>query len=126
MASAKLTEREPLAQQERWRQVFNLAQDLHCLAGVDGYFKQLNPAWERVLGYSRAELMGRPYIELVHPDDVEATLSEAGRLTEGVQSVLFENRYRCKDGSYKWLEWRGSPASDGLIYAIARDISGWV
>ena len=123
MAGDRLTKGEPLAEQERWRQVFNLAQDLHCLAGVDGYFKQLNPAWEQLLGYSKAELMRRPYIELVHPEDVGATLSEAGRLAEGVRSVLFENRYRCKDGSYKWLEWRGSPASDGMIYGIARDIS---
>jgi sigma-B regulation protein RsbU (phosphoserine phosphatase) len=105
-------------------QMFTLSLDLICLAGTDGYFKSVNPAFERVLGYSREELLCRPVVNFVHPDDVSATTAVLRELALGKPTVNFENRYRCKDGSDRWLEWRAMPApQEHLIYAIARDIT---
>lgn len=101
---------------------FTLSSDLVCLRGQDGYFKQLNPAWKKVLGWSSSELLSTPWIEFVHPDDVAVTLrAETERNKEFVTE--YENRYRHKDGSYCWLSWRVSQNEDGLCYAIAKDIT---
>ena len=100
---------------------FELSLDLLCIAGVDGYFKKLSSAWETALGYSREELLARRYIDFVHPEDREATLAEAAQLEQGVDTISFSNRYRTKDGSYRWLEWRASSPRDGHIHAVARD-----
>ncbi|TMB93133.1 MAG: EAL domain-containing protein [Chloroflexi bacterium] len=94
---------------------------------MDGYFKIVNPVWTRVLGYSTSELLAQPCIDFVHPDDRQATRAEAERLSNGLQSVHFRNRYRCKDGSYRWLAWTATPAmAEGLIYAGARDVTNAV
>ena len=104
--------------------LFETSPDMLCIAGVDGTFRRLNPAWEKTLGFTAAELMSRPYVEFVHPDDRGVTTAEAGALAEGTGSVLFENRYLCKDGSYRWLAWKSTPLPDeGLIYAMARDVT---
>ncbi|MBD2358844.1 PAS domain S-box protein [Tolypothrix sp. FACHB-123] len=117
-----ITERKQ-AEQER-NQFFTLSLDMMCIAGVDGYFKQVNPAWTRILGYSQAELLAEPYFNFIHPDDRERTKAESQNYTVGVPSDVFENRYRCQDGSDKWLEWKyvASPENN-LLYAVARDIS---
>jgi PAS domain S-box-containing protein len=95
-----------------------------CLAGVDGYFKVLNRAWSETLGYSDAELLSRPYLDFVHPDDRAATIAEASKIADGFPTIHFRNRYRCKNGSYKWLAWMATPAmADGTIYATARDVT---
>jgi PAS domain S-box-containing protein len=102
---------------------FDMEQDLLCTAGADGYFKSLNAAWERVLGWSRQELMARPYVEFVHPDDVERTAAEAARIGE-VDRVLvaFENRFLTKDGGHRWLRW--SARTDGETwFSVAFDIT---
>jgi PAS domain S-box-containing protein len=118
---AEIDERA-LAVQERDR-FFDMSVELLCIAGVDGYFKQLNPAWTKVLGWSLEELKARPFAELVHPDDRTVTGGEQQRLRVGGSVMDFENRYRTKDGSYRWLSWRATPAVDrGLIYGVARDI----
>jgi PAS domain S-box-containing protein len=110
--------------EEELDRFFNLSLDLMCVAGFDGYFKRLNPAWERTLGYTMDELLARPYLEFVHPEDQSTTTTEAGRLSGGIQVVQFENRYRHKDGTYRWLEWVSFPfASEQTIYAAARDIT---
>ena len=107
---------------------FDLSVDMLCVAGVDGYFKSVNPSWSRTLGFSNDELLSRPYMDFVHPGDREATAAEAAKVAGGFfRTVHFRNRYRCKDGSYRWLEWSATPASsDGSIYAIARDVTATV
>jgi PAS domain S-box-containing protein len=103
---------------------FAIALDLFCFLGFDGRFRRLNPAWERTLGFTREELMSRPFIEFVHPDDRERTLAQNTRVRTGEQALGFENRYLCKDGSYRWLFWNATPdLGDGNIYGVARDIT---
>ena len=109
---------------EEWEHFFTISLDLMCIAGFDGYFKHLNSAWENVLGFSHDELLAQPFIQFVHPEDRAATLAELERLTAGTDTINFENRYLCQDGSYKWLLWRSKTSLDKqLIYAIARDIT---
>jgi PAS domain S-box-containing protein len=110
--------------EEQLDRFFMLSPDMLCVAGFDGYFKRLNPAWERVLGYSREELLARPYLDFVHPDDRNVTTAEKDRLSGGDRVQSFENRYRAKDGSYKWLQWNAVPLpSEQMVYAAARDIT---
>jgi PAS domain S-box-containing protein len=102
-----------------------LSLDLICTANFDGYFTRLNPAWKSTLGYSTEELMTEPFLAFVHPDDRESTIAEADRQVEAGEVVLrFENRYRHKDGSYRWLEWTSRPDPDaGELIAMARDVT---
>jgi rsbT co-antagonist protein RsbR len=111
--------------EEAYRFFFERALDMLCIAGTDGYFKELNPMWERVLGYTRAELCSAPFIAFVHPDDQAATIAKSHKLADqDVETITFENRYRCKDGVNRWLRWSASADREhGLNYAIARDVS---
>ncbi len=103
---------------------FVLTRDLLCVAGFDGYFKRVNPAWEKILGYADGELLGRPFLDFIHPDDRERTAAESAGLAAGRETIYFENRYRCKDGSYRWLLWSArSVVRDQTIFASARDIT---
>ena len=111
-------------EEEELEQLFSLSRDMLCIAAHDGYFKRLNPAWEHVLGWTREELIARPYLDFVHPDDRAATVTEASRLATGMETVHFENRYQCRDGSYRWLSWSATPAGHRrVIFATARDIT---
>ncbi len=117
-----VTEREQAAR-ERER-IFTISLDPICLAGTDGYMKRVNGAFERVLSMPAAELLAHPFIDFVHPDDVESTEAQLRGLASGLPTVNFQNRYRCGDGSYRYLEWNAVPLpEEGLIYAIARDIT---
>ncbi|HEY9449900.1 MAG TPA: PAS domain S-box protein [Gemmatimonadaceae bacterium] len=103
---------------------FAISIDMLCLLDFNGYFKRLNPAWERTLGFTIEELTSRPFIEFVHPDDRERTLKQNGEVRAGGQAIGFENRYLCKDGSYKWLLWNAAPGfAEHVIYSVARDIT---
>jgi two-component system sensor kinase FixL len=104
---------------------FTMSLDLLCIAGLDGYFKRVNPAWQTTFGFTPEELVSRPFVEFIHPDDIEPTNARYASLTEQGKDVIeFENRYRCKDGSYRWLLWNARTAPDEqLIYAIARDVT---
>ena len=101
---------------------FLQSMDLLCIANTSGEFIRVNPEWERILGYSSAELNGRSFLDFVHPEDMDATLKAVSSLKAQQEVINFENRYRCNDGTYRWIEWRSRPRGD-LIYAVARDIS---
>jgi PAS domain S-box-containing protein len=119
---ADVTERRR-AEEDRDR-FFTLSLDMLCIAGFDGRFHRLNPAWERVLGFPLDDLLTQPFLDFVHPDDRPATRAEVERLAGGADTVSFENRYRCRDGSYRWMLWTATPCLDRqLIYCAARDIT---
>lgn len=109
-------------QREELDAFFNANLDLFCIADEKGHFLRVNPEWEKVLGYRGTEITGRRFIDFVHPDDVERTLAEHERLKDDGDMELFENRYRCRDGSYRHIEWRAIPRGN-LVYAAARDIT---
>jgi PAS domain S-box-containing protein len=104
--------------------IFNLSTDLIAVAGFDGRFTRVNPAFERALGYSSEELRSRPYVEFVHPDDRSRTLQAADELSHGRDVVEFENRYLREDDSVRWLEWSArSVPGEAVIYAAGRDVT---
>ncbi len=110
--------------EESLNNLFHLSLDLICVAGIDGHFKQLNPSWARVLGWSEKELKSRPWIDFVYPEDIESTIQAGRKLQEGERVVNFENRYLCRDGSFRWLSWNSTPlVNENTIYAVARDIT---
>jgi PAS domain S-box-containing protein len=104
--------------------LFEMSLDNLCVAGFDGYFKRVNASWTRTLGWTEAELLSRPSAEFVHPEDRAATLAGRDRLKAGSTLDHLVNRYLCKDGSYRWFEWRSvSHVDRGLVYGAARDIT---
>ncbi|EIA08467.1 PAS domain S-box protein [Flavobacterium frigoris] len=103
---------------------FKESLDLICLAGTDGFFKEINPAFIEILGYTKQELLGMPFIELVHPDDVAKSNAELKQLGQGISSLHFENRFLKKNGESVCIQWTTSAdPSKEIIYAIGRDIS---
>ncbi len=103
-------------------QFFNVTLDLLCIANAEGHFLRLNPPWEKGFGSSREELLARRFLDFVHPEDLIRTQETLSALASQEKVASFENRYRCKDGTYRWLEWTASP-SGNLIYAAARDVT---
>jgi two-component system cell cycle sensor histidine kinase/response regulator CckA len=108
---------------EELERYFNLSLDLLCIADTQGHFLRVNPEWEKVIGYSIVELENIRFLDLVHPEDVPATLKAMAALDDNQEANSFENRYRCRDGTYRWFEWRARPPQNQLIYAAARDIT---
>ncbi|MFC0253117.1 PAS domain S-box protein [Massilia consociata] len=102
---------------------FTLSPDLLAITGTDGYLLQVNPAWTDALGWTQDELSSRPFIDFVHPDDVAATLAEAGRIYRGGVARGFRNRYRHARGGYRWLEWSTRALNNGLMYCSVRDVT---
>jgi PAS domain S-box-containing protein len=109
---------------ETGNRFIELSVDMFCIIGFDGYFKNVNPSWEKTLGFSTEELMSKPRVDFIHPDDRSSTAKENERLQHGEITLAFENRYLCKDGSYKWLLWNAVSAPEQrVIYAVARDMT---
>lgn len=114
----------PLPDETDRDRLFRMSLDLLCVAGLDGYFRQVNPAWTRVLGWSREELLSRPVIDFVHPEDRERTLESRRQLAQTGRLSGFENRYQCKDGTYRWLSWQTSVApGQPTVFGVARDVT---
>jgi PAS domain S-box-containing protein len=110
--------------EEELDRFFRLSVDMLCIVGFDGYFKRVNPSWQRVLGYTEAELLAKPYLHLVHPDDRAATIAEAEKVGQGQEIIHFENRYWHKDGTIRWLLWTAAPHPElQVVYAAARDVT---
>ncbi|HEY9652579.1 MAG TPA: PAS domain S-box protein, partial [Coleofasciculaceae cyanobacterium] len=110
------------AKTEELDRFFSTALDLLCIANTNGYFLRLNPQWEKTLGYRLEDLEGVKFLDFVHPEDLESTLNAIALLAKQQEVPNFMNRYRCRDGSYRWIEWRSVPVGQ-LIYAAARDVS---
>jgi two-component system, cell cycle sensor histidine kinase and response regulator CckA len=112
------------AERERDR-FFSLSADMFCIASFTGQFVRVNPAFCSVLGYEAEELLGTPVLDLIHPDDRATAVEGARSLASGAIAQRYENRIRCKDGSYKWLGWMFQSAGkdERLVYAVARDIT---
>ena len=110
--------------EEELDRFFTLSLDMLAVAGFDGYFKRVNPVWERVLGWTEHELLTKPYMDFVHPDDVAPTIEAASQLGRGSAIVQFENRYFHKDGTTRWLLWTSAPFPEHqVVYAVAHDIT---
>ena len=106
---------------QEFKRFFDRSRDMLCIAGTDGYFKRVNPAFERSLGWSEQDLLGRPFLDFVHPDDMEKTLEETERLGRGIPTISFQNRYLLPDGDYALLHWTCHPEPEtGQLFAAAR------
>ncbi len=110
------------AKREEADRYFTSSLDLLCIADTSGRFLRLNPEWERTLGYRIDEIEGKLFMDFVHPEDVDATRSVLSELSRQHEVISFENRYRCRNGTYRWIEWRSSPRGE-IIYAAARDVT---
>ncbi|MCJ7819233.1 MAG: PAS domain S-box protein, partial [Syntrophales bacterium] len=111
------------AEAERDR-LFSHSLDIMCIGGFDGFFKQVNPAGEKMLGWTDQELLRKPWIEYVHPEDRGATVAAGKQLAAGEVVFAFENRYQCRDGSYRWISWNAFPLpEEGLIFCVGRDVT---
>jgi PAS domain S-box-containing protein len=117
------TERARREASEELERYFSLALDLMCIANVDGRFVRLNPAWEGVLGYSVAELKEANFLDFVHPEDLHETLQALKQLNDRQSVIAFTNRYRHRDGHWRYIEWRTIPYANGVVYAAARDVT---
>ena len=122
-AVARDITKQRLAEEERDR-FFSLSLDLLCLTGFDGYFKRVNPAWEKILGNGSDKLLNKPFLDFVHPDDRSKTEDQFRHAIQGGHVFGFPTRFRCSDGSYKWIEWNAiADSKRQLIYAVGRDIA---
>lgn len=121
---ARLATRGATQRQIERDRIFSLSHDLLCTAGLNGFFKQVNPAFIEQTGFSQAELLGTPFVSFVHPDDYPMALEEVARLARGRQVEGFECRCRFRDGSYHWLSWSAvAVVNEGLVLAVGRDIT---
>lgn len=107
-----------------YKNFFDLAHDLLCIINCDGYFNYVNPAWEKVTGFATEEILAKPYIEVIHPEDRQQLLADNRKAINGINIGSFECRIACKDGSYKWFAWTGTASvKEKLIYVNGRDIT---
>src|SRR5690349_8605271 len=111
---------------QEFHDFIDLSLDLFCIAGFDGYLKEINRAWEGMLGYSREELLSKPYLDFIHPHDRPSTSAAARKVESGQSLMNFENRYLGKDGNYHNIFWTVAVRTDRqLIYCVGRDLTEW-
>lgn len=122
ITETKIAEQLIREKTEELDRYFNTALDLLCMTDSEGRFVRVNPEWEKVLGYETSELLSQKFLDFVHPDDISITLSTVEHLQKGEEVLNFINRYRCKNGDYKFIEWR-SAMIGSIIYAAARDVT---
>lgn len=127
-AERELIEAKELAEEneEKFRTIFNMSLSMICIADINtATFKFINPAFNKILGFDEEKLLDKPFLEFIHPDDIEPTIKVIEKeLQAGNPVIHFENRYLCKDNSYKWLEWNSFPIPEkGITYAIAHDVT---
>src|SRR5215217_6414217 len=116
-----MTSTNVISVEELW-QFYNLSANLVCIAGNGKYFNHINPSFAQLLDFTEEEIMSTPYLNLIHPDDREATIKEINELKNGKAVTSFQNRYQMKSGNYKWLSWTANrPGADGNIYAVGLD-----
>jgi PAS domain S-box-containing protein len=121
---SKIIYRKELEYKKYFEELFLRSIDMVCIAGIDGFFKMVNPAFTTTLGWSRQEMLDKPFIEFVHPDDKSKTVVEMSKISHGHSTINFRNRYRMKSGEYKVLGWVSTPnIESGIIYAIAHDLT---
>lgn len=124
VAISLIVERRQKEEQKHFEQLFDSSNDLICIAGTDGYFKRVNPAFTALLGWDEDILSHTSFFDLIHPEDVEKSQLEIAKLASGANTINFTHRFNTKDGHYKYLQWTASPEpATGSIFAIARDIS---
>ncbi len=121
-AELKAAHAEVHRRQRQLDRFFGLSPDMLCIAGTDGYFQRVSPAFD-VLGYPLPELLARPFVDFVHPEDRASTDAAVSMQASGSPVINFENRFLCRDGSHRWLSWNSIPDEDGTLYAIARDVT---
>ena len=109
--------------EEDFENIFNLSPDMMGVFTAEGRLIKANRSWETILGYKTEELLEMGWVKLIHPDDIEQTNNEVEKQLKGSPVVNFVNRYKCKDGSYRTLEWQATFAQEGIVHAIARDIT---
>lgn len=120
-----LVEREKAEKEiKQFEKYFSVSMDLLCIAGTDGFFRKINPKFSEVLGYSEKELLSREFTYFIHPEDIKLTLKQVEKLSRGISTINFVNRYRCKNNEYKCFMWTSTfDPNSNMIYAAARDIS---
>ncbi|MFC1490660.1 PAS domain S-box protein [Candidatus Latescibacterota bacterium] len=120
----KKIETELRNSKNEFENIFNLSPDMIAIANSNtGYLLKINESWVKILGYSIEELLSKPLLEFVHPDDIESTISKIENQKYGESAVNFENRYLHKNGSYCWISWNATPTHDGLLFAVGRDVT---
>lgn len=107
----------------QYQKLFEMSVDMLGIANVEGYFEIINPAFEETLGWSEEKILSTPFVDFVHPDDIATTKQEIEKLSKGIKTIKFTNRYKTKSGEYKILSWNSTPSKDGKLYAVARDIT---
>jgi PAS domain S-box-containing protein len=124
-AAQDITERKLVEEKLKTSdRIFKHSLDMLCIAGFDGYFKVLNPSWTKTLGWSSEELLSKPWIDFVHPNDKDNTKDIKSVIVDGKEVYQFENRYMCKDGSIKWLSWNSFPyPEENIMFGVARDVT---
>jgi PAS domain S-box-containing protein len=108
--------------EEKLNLIYNMSLDMIGVANKNGFFISINPAVTKILGYTQEEFLSQSYFDFIHPDDIDRTDNEKHTLYDNIDTLDFVNRYRSKDGTYKWIEWNVT-VEDDLMYAMGRDIT---